>query len=75
MIDEPAQLLWNQGRPIIRRMELGEDECVAVAVNAYQKDNEKSPVEISCGGRKFRVPTEGRRVTLVHIKGDRVTLH
>lgn len=75
VVDETAQRLWNQRRPIVRRIEVGDGECVAMAVNPFQKDSESSSVEATCSGRGFRLPTQGRRVTLAHIRGEHVMLH
>jgi hypothetical protein len=75
IIEEPANVLWKEHRPLVRRIEIGETECVTLAVNPWQNESDISGVDISCGGKSFRLQMQGRHVTLAHILGDVVSLH
>jgi hypothetical protein len=75
VIDEPAHVLWNSKRPLIRRFELGDEECIALALNPWQADNRSSVAEIPCEGKVYRIPMKGRHATLADISDGHIIFH
>jgi hypothetical protein len=73
VIDEPAHVLWNAKRPLVRKLKLAEDEWVVMAVNPWQADSAKSTVRVPCGANTVELPLDGRHTGVFVVAGDRVT--
>ncbi|RWM75511.1 hypothetical protein [Mesorhizobium sp.] len=63
--DPPAHELWKAHRPLIRRVMVDENECVVMAINPWQGDNERSIQPVQCGSFSSQIVLEGRHTTLV----------
>ncbi len=75
VIDAAAHELWGARKPLVRRVEVGEGDCVVMAINPWQGENEVSSTDVRCGGRLVPLEMKGRRVTLADISRDSVMLH
>lgn len=75
VFDDEAQALWKEKRPLIRRFVVSPSECVVMAINPWQGERDLSKAEVPCGRQKFSVAMTGKETTLVHIDGERITLH
>lgn len=64
LIDQSAHEAWTAGAPLIRRIMTGEDECVVMAIDPWQGENEWSTRPVRCGGVNSQITVEGRRTTL-----------
>lgn len=74
-IDEPAHVLWNAKRPLIRRVVVSPTECVIMAINPWQGDDATSRASVTCGARAHEIQLDGRHTALIHIVGASVTRH
>ncbi len=72
MIDVPAQVLWQNRQPLVRRVEVSEDECIVMAVDPWQSDGAVKNVEAMCGKTRVLLETRGRRITIVRVFGDQI---
>jgi hypothetical protein len=70
--DEPAHVVWKERRPLVRRLLVSEDECVALAINPWQAEGATTRADVACGKSRHSVAMQGRSTTLVHIAGNRV---
>lgn len=73
VIDTPTYDLWTKRLPLVRKVVVGQDDCVVMAINPWQSDNETSSVETTCGSASLRVEMKGRAVTLLHSVGPAKT--
>jgi hypothetical protein len=67
VIDEPAHVLWKERRPLLRRIDIGASECVALAINPWQGDDAVSSADVTCGDKTFPLEMQGKHATLAHI--------
>jgi hypothetical protein len=72
ILDEPAHVLWNEKRPLQRKLKISASEWLVLAVNPWQDDDAHSEIRVTCGKRTFRLDLEGRHTDLFHIRGSRV---
>jgi hypothetical protein len=72
--DPPAHVLWKEKRPFLRRIDVSENECVFLAVNPWQGDNDTSEVLVSCGSDTLNLEMKGRKTTLGQVQNGVVTL-
>ena len=72
IMDEPAQVLWNEKRPLQRKLRISDSEWIVMAVNPWQKDDARSDLLVTCGRRRVRLVLEGRHTDLFHIRGSRI---
>lgn len=63
--DRPASQLWKDRSPLIRRILIGQSECVVMAVDPWQKDNEQSTHPVECGRFRANIVMFGQHTTLV----------
>jgi hypothetical protein len=75
VIDTPAQVLWQSRKPLVRRYELGNGECVFLAVNPWQLPTQTGTVETECAGQHISLGVNGRHVTLAASRGGDITFH
>jgi hypothetical protein len=75
VIDESAHRLWQAKRPLVRRIEGADGECVILALNHWQRDSDTTTVDVPCGMKRVPIVINGRHSTLAHVKGDGVTYH
>ena len=68
VIDKPAQEIWNARRPLVRKFETGPGECVVMAINPWQDDDDSSNAEVTCGERAYAVPMRGKHTTLIELR-------
>jgi hypothetical protein len=73
VIDEPAHVLWNEKRPLVRKIKLADDEWVVMAVNPWQAEDTQSMVRVPCGVHTVEVPLDGRHTGIFVVEGDRIT--
>jgi hypothetical protein len=74
-LDPPAHVLWNTRQPLVRRMDVGPGECVILALNPWQGDDQQSEAAIDCGGQPVRLTMKGRTATLAHVENGKLQLH
>ncbi|MER8887036.1 hypothetical protein [Mesorhizobium sp. M0816] len=65
IIDQPAYAVWNTRGSLIRRVIVDENECVVMAINPWQNDNERTTQPIKCGSLSAQIVLKGKRTTLV----------
>jgi hypothetical protein len=70
VIDTSAQELWNARRPLIRKVESAEGECVVMAINPWQAETARSTESVACGRRSHQVVMRGKRTTLVLLRPE-----
>ena len=66
MPDEPAHVLWNARRPLIRRMRVTADEWIILAVNPWQAEDAISIVELPLERKSISVELRGRHTEIFH---------
>ena len=71
-LDEPAHVAWKERRPLVRRLLVGEDECLILAINPWQSEGATTRADVACGKERYPVAMEGRSTTLVHIVDNRL---
>lgn len=74
IIDATARELWKRKKPIIRKFELANGQCVAMAVDPWQDETAVTSVNVYCSGHNFAVPLNGRHTTLAVFQGGRMEL-
>lgn len=74
-IDQLAHDLWAQHQPLIRRINIGKDECIFMAVNPWQKDTEKMQINTSCGNEPISLEVIGKHVSLADFANHKLTLN
>ncbi len=67
ILDEPAHVLWDEQRPLVRRIIVAENECIVMAINPWQDDNQQSTIDITCGNADYNITMRGRHTTIAHI--------
>ena len=72
-IDEPAHVLWNEKRPLVRKFKLDNDEWVVLAVNPWQSDDATGVATVVCGSHTVELPLRGRHSEIFLIRGARAT--
>lgn len=72
-IDEPASKLWQQKRPLLRRMITEKGQCIVMAINPWQEAEAQSEMQVACGGRAYMVTMRGGHPTLAYIDERGVT--
>jgi hypothetical protein len=65
VIDTPAHTLWSARRPLIRKVEGVDGECVVMAINPWQDESAESAAPVACGGRTYSVRMRGKHTTLM----------
>jgi hypothetical protein len=73
MADEPAHVLWKAKRPLIRRMRVGVNEWIILAVNPWQAEDAVSTVEVPLEKSGITVEIRGRHSEVFHCESGRVT--
>lgn len=68
IIDEPAHLLWREKRPLVRKMRLGRDEWIVMAVNPWQDDGKECTVDVACGTMTVSLTLRGRHTEIFHMR-------
>ena len=74
VIDEPAHVLWKEKRPLLRKLQVADDEWIVMAVNPWQSDSDKKRVAVRCGQRDVSIEIPGRRTVVAHVQGDKIAL-
>jgi hypothetical protein len=72
--DTPAHVLWKEKRPLVRRVDVSEGECVFLAINPWQGENDSSKAEASCGSDTVYLEMKGRKTTLALVQNGVATL-
>jgi hypothetical protein len=72
VIDVPAHTLWNQKRPLVRKLKLSEDEWVVMAVQPWQADSAKSTTSVRCGKSTVELPLVGRHTGVFLIRDGKI---
>lgn len=62
--DQPAHEAWKTRGPLIRRLMVDEDECIVMAINPWQDDDERTTIPIRCGQLSTEIVMNGRRTML-----------
>jgi hypothetical protein len=70
VVDEPARVLWNEKRPLVRKLKVSESEWIVLAANPWQNENDTATLDVTCGAKAFRLPVHGRHSEIYHIVGD-----
>lgn len=70
--DEPAYVLWNEKRPLLKRLKVNADEWIVLACNPWQCHDQISELKIRCGRREFILALEGRHCDIFHLTGDQI---
>jgi len=66
--DTSAQDLWNARKPLVRRIETAPGECVMMAIDPWQADDDNHTAQVTCGGRAYAVPMRGKHTTLIELR-------
>ena len=69
MPDAPAQTLWHEKRPLIRRLRVSDDEWIVLAVNPWQAADVNSVVNVELGERSVKLELRGKHTELFHVVG------
>lgn len=64
LADQPAHEIWNSRGSLIRRVMIGEDECVVMAINPWQGDRERTTLPVQCGRLSAQIVIDGRHTML-----------
>jgi hypothetical protein len=72
MPDEPAHVLWNARRPLIRRMRVSAEEWIILAVNPWQAEDANSTVEVFLDKNRITVEIRGRHSEIFHCIAEEV---
>ena len=60
---------WKSKRPLIRRMSVGPDEWIVLAVNPWQTEDAISTVEVPLEKGSITVELRGRHTEIFHCEG------
>ena len=66
MPDEPAHVLWNAKRPLIRRLRVSAGEWIIFAINPWQAEDASSTVEVPLEKNLITVELRGRHSEIFH---------
>jgi hypothetical protein len=62
--DQPAHEVWKARGSLIRRVMVDEDECIVMAINPWQGDDEQTTLPIRCGRLSAEMVVDGRHTML-----------
>jgi hypothetical protein len=71
--DKPARVLWKEKLPLVRKLVVTNSECVAIAINPWQGENEESKADLQCGGKTYSLAMRGRHTTIAYINENSVS--
>jgi hypothetical protein len=71
--DAIAHVLWKEKAPLLKRLQVSDDEWIVLAMNPWQNEEAACELKISCGTRSFTLELQGRHCDIFHITGDQVT--
>lgn len=71
--DKPAHLLWDEKRPLIRKLKVSEFEWIILGCNPWQNDGERKQVNVMCGMQSVQVTIEGRHTDIFHLQNGKLT--
>lgn len=74
-LDPPAHVLWKEKKPLVRRVDVIDGECVFLAINPWQGDNDVSEAQVTCGSDTVTLEMKGRKTTLGQVQNGVVTLY
>jgi hypothetical protein len=66
---DPAHVLWKEKLPLVRVLQVADDECVIMASNPWQGHQASSTVQAYCGALLLTLPVEGRRTEIFYSQG------
>ena len=72
MPDEPAHVLWNAKRPLIRRLRVSAGEWIIFAINPWQAEDASSTVEVPLEKNHITVELRGRHSEIFHCVAEGV---
>lgn len=75
LLDPPAHVLWNSRQPLVRRLDVGPGECVILALNPWQADDQQSVTSIDCDGMAVSLTMFGRGATVAHVENGNLWFH
>lgn len=70
----PAREFWWRKAPLVRRIDVAEDECIFMGANPWQAESGKSQVETMCGSRKVILKFRGKHTDLFHVQKGKTTV-
>lgn len=73
VIDEPAHMLWQTKRPLVRRLVVNPTECIVMAINPWQEEDGVTNASVSCGPREVSIEMKGRATAIYHIEGNTIS--
>jgi hypothetical protein len=69
IIDEPADVSWRKKSPLIRKLQVSNQEWIVMAVYPWQSDREEKKVNVNLGGRSLKLTINGRHTEVYHLRG------
>lgn len=69
--DEPAHVLWKERRPLVRRLQTRQGECLVLAVNPWQAADAVSTIKVRCGPREVSLELRGRHTEIYSVVGGK----
>lgn len=75
LIDSPAQESWKAHAPLVRRIMTSDSECVIMAVNPWQSENERASLPVKCGNISGDIQVVGKNTTLAVLNRSGLQLY
>lgn len=72
VIDEPAYVLWQQRRPLVRKLRVSDTEWIVMIANPWQGDQQESRVPVSLGSRTVSLPVRGKHTEVYDVGGSSI---
>lgn len=66
--------LWRERRVYIRRLVLGQDDCLFALINPWLQLGGVSEHQIECGGKRHTVALNSRRISLIRLRKDELEI-
>jgi hypothetical protein len=70
IIDRPAQELWREKSPLIRKLKVSRNEWIIMAIYPWQDDRDRKLVTVKCGNRSVKLEISGKHTEIYHLQGS-----
>lgn len=66
IIDKPANVLWKDKQPLVRKLKVSPSEWIILAINPWQNDHSACKVQVACGKQQLTLALAGRHTYIFH---------
>ncbi len=68
IIDRPAEKLWREKAPLIRKLKVSTSEWIIMAVYPWQNDGDLKIVTVNCGNQSVELEISGKHTEIYHLQ-------